>query len=52
VLGKARSTVYRQRNPGPPTASAERKESHHPAGLSPAEKEHVLAVLGVHSRGF
>ena len=44
VLGKARSTVYRHRNPKAP-APADRKEFHHPAELSPAEKEHVLAVL-------
>lgn len=44
LLGKPRSTVYRQRSPKPP-AQAERKEFHHPAELSPTEKEHVLAVL-------
>jgi putative transposase len=45
ILGKARSTVYRQRNPEPPAPHAERKEFHHPAELSPGEKQAVLAAL-------
>jgi putative transposase len=45
VLGKSRSALHRQRNPEPAAQPAERKEFHHPAELSPAEKEHVLAVL-------
>ena len=45
VLGKSRSTLYRQRNPRPPAAPAGRREFHHPAELTPAEKEQVLAVL-------
>jgi putative transposase len=44
ILGKPRSTLYRQRNPEP-AARAERKEFHHPAELSCEEKEQVLAVL-------
>ena len=44
ILGKPRSTLYRQRSPKPAVA-AERKEFHHPAELSGAEKEQVLAVL-------
>jgi len=45
VLGKSRSTLHRQRNPEPAAGPAERKKFRHPAELSPAEKEHVLAVL-------
>ena len=45
VLGKSRSTLHRQRNPKPPADPAERKEFRHPAELTRAEKEHVLAVL-------
>ena len=45
VLGKSRSTLHRQRNPKPPAQSAEPKEFHHPAELTPAEKEHVLRAL-------
>lgn len=45
VLGKNRSTLHRQRNPQPAGEPAPRKQFHHPAELSAAEKEHVLAVL-------
>jgi putative transposase len=45
VLGKSRATVHRQRNPKPAAGTAGRKEFHHPAELSQAEKGHVLAVL-------
>jgi putative transposase len=45
ILGKPRSTLYRQRNPAPPAPPAERKEFRHPAELSPQEKQAVLAVL-------
>jgi putative transposase len=45
VLGKSRSTLHRQRSPKPAAGAAERKEFHHPAELSQAGKEHVLAVL-------
>ncbi len=45
VLGKSRSTLHRQRNPEPAADPAGRKEFHHPAELSQAEKGHVLAVL-------
>ena len=45
VLGKSRSTLHRQRNPRPAAEPAERKEFHHPAELSPAEKDRVLAAL-------
>jgi putative transposase len=45
VLGKSRATLHRQRNPRPPVPPAGRKEFHHPAELSLAEKEAVLAVL-------
>jgi putative transposase len=45
VLGKSRSTLHRQRHPRPAGEPAQRKQFHHPAELSAAEKEHVLAVL-------
>lgn len=45
VLGKSRSTLHRQRNPAPAGEPADRKQFRHPAELSSAEKEHVLAVL-------
>ena len=45
VLGKSRSTLHRQRRPQSAGEPAERKEFHHPAELSAAEKERVLAVL-------
>ena len=45
VLGKSRATLHRQRNPKPAVPPAGRKEFHHPAELSPEEKDRVLAVL-------
>jgi putative transposase len=45
VLGKSRSTLHRQRNPRPASEPAPRGQFRHPAELSAAEKEHVLAVL-------
>lgn len=45
VLGKARSTLYRQRRPAPPAVPAPRRPVHHPAELSAAERERILAVL-------
>jgi putative transposase len=45
VLGKSRATLHRQRNPKPAAPPAVRKESRHPAELSPGEKQSVLAVL-------
>jgi len=45
VLGKSRATLHRQRNPKPAAPPAGRKEFHHPAELSPGEKQSVLAVL-------
>jgi putative transposase len=45
VLGKSRSTLRRQRNQEPAPGLAGCKEFHHPAELSQAEREHVLAVL-------
>jgi len=45
VFGKSRATLHRQRNPEPAAPPAGRKEFHHPAELSPEEKQAVLAVL-------
>ena len=45
VLGKSRSTLHRQRTPRRAAEPAERKEFHHPAELTPAEKELVLQAL-------
>ena len=45
VLGKSRSTLHRQRNPKPAAGPGARKEFHHPAELSAAEKERVLEAL-------
>lgn len=45
LLGKSRASLYRQRTPKSPTAPASRAEFHHPAELSTAERERVLAVL-------
>lgn len=45
VLGKNRSTLHRQRNPQPASEPAPRKQFRHPAELTAAEKEQVLAVL-------
>jgi putative transposase len=45
VLGKSRATLHRQRNPELAAEPAERKEFHHPAELTPAEKERILQAL-------
>jgi len=45
VLGKSRATLHRQRSPEPAHGPAQRTEFRHPAELSAAEKERVLAVL-------
>jgi putative transposase len=44
VLGKARASLYRQRNPEP-RREGPRRPFHHPAELSEEERRHVLAVL-------
>ena len=44
VLGKARASLYRQRNPKP-RSEGPRRSFHHPAELSEEERRHVLAVL-------
>jgi putative transposase len=44
VLGKARASLYRQRNPKP-RSEGPRRPFHHPAELSEEERRHVLAVL-------
>jgi putative transposase len=44
ILGKARATLHRHRNPKPPRLGP-RRPFHHPAELSAAERERVLAVL-------
>ena len=44
ILGKSRATVHRQRNPRSPRLGP-RRPCHHPAQLSPEEREHILAVL-------
>jgi putative transposase len=44
VFGKSRATVHRHRNPRPPVQGP-RRPFHHPAELSDAEREQVLAVL-------
>ena len=44
ILGKSRATLYRHRNPRPPLHGP-RQPFHHPAELSDAERERVLAVL-------
>jgi len=44
VLGKSRATLYRQRNPAPPS-QAPREPFHHPAELSEEERARVLEVL-------
>ncbi|GAA3618011.1 hypothetical protein GCM10022419_124400 [Nonomuraea rosea] len=44
VFGKSRATVHRRRNPRPPVQGP-RRPFHHPAELSDAEREQVLAVL-------
>jgi putative transposase len=45
VLGKSRSTLHRQRNPRRAAEPAGRKEFHHPAELTTAEKGLVLQAL-------
>ncbi len=45
VLGKSRATLHRQRNPKLAVLPVGRKEFHHPAELSPEEKQSVLAML-------
>jgi hypothetical protein len=49
LLGKARATLYRQRRPRP-SEPRQRAPVVHPAALSAAEREEVLAVL--HSDRF
>lgn len=44
ILGKARASLYRQRNPRPPRQGP-RRPFHHPAELSEAERARVLQVL-------
>ncbi|MEV4477730.1 hypothetical protein [Nonomuraea sp. NPDC049504] len=44
MFGKSRATVHRHRNPRPPVQGP-RRPFHHPAELSDAEREQVLAVL-------
>ena len=44
LLGKARATLYRQRNPAPPAEGRGRRVAH-PAALSAAERTVLLAVL-------
>ncbi|MET8867227.1 IS3 family transposase [Nonomuraea sp. NPDC004580] len=44
VFGKSRVTVHRRRHPRPPVQGP-RRPFHHPAELSDAEREQVLAVL-------
>jgi len=50
LLGKARATLYRRRRPAPPAEPLARAPVVHPAALSVAEREEVLAVL--HSDRF
>ena len=45
LLGKDRATLYRQRNPAPRPQAPPRPRAPHPAALSPADQEQVLAVL-------
>jgi putative transposase len=44
IFGKSRATVHRHRNPRPPVHGP-RRPFRHPAELSEAERERVLAVL-------
>lgn len=46
LLGKSRATLHRQRNPKPVREKKERdRPAPHPAALTPAERDAVLAVL-------
>ena len=45
LLGKSRATLYRQRNPAPAPERSRGPRAPHPAALSPAERDALLAVL-------
>jgi putative transposase len=45
LLGKSRATLYRQRNPAPVPERFRGPRAPHPAALSPAERDALLAVL-------
>jgi putative transposase len=45
LLGKSRATLYRQRNPVPPPERQPGVRAPHPAALSPAERDTLLAAL-------
>jgi putative transposase len=45
LLGKSRATLYRRRNPKPPAERPARAVAVHPASLSAAERDRLLAVL-------
>jgi putative transposase len=45
LLGKSRATLYRQRNPAPAQKRLPAPRAPHPAALSPAEREGLLAAL-------
>jgi putative transposase len=46
LVGKSRATLYRRRNPKPPANKPDRPvRAAHPAELSAAEREEILAVL-------
>lgn len=45
LLGKSRATLYRQRNPAPARERPAAPRAPHPAALSPAERDALLAAL-------
>ena len=45
LLGKSRATLHRQRNPQPPAEKEPAPRAPHPAALSWAEQQALLAVL-------
>ena len=45
LLGKSRATLYRQRNPAPAADKLAGSRAPHPAALSPAERDALLAAL-------
>ena len=47
LLGKSRATLYRQRNPAPVKERPPASPAPHPAALSPAERDALLAALNI-----
>ena len=45
LLGKSRATLYRQRHPAPAAETPARPRAPHPAALTAAERDGLLAVL-------